>query len=680
MDRLRLGVALLSVLGLTATGAVGADAPAPAANRAEAYYNFSMGHVYAELAAQFGNRGDYLSRAIEHYKAALKADPGAAVISEALAELYVQAGKIRDAVLEIEARLAKDPGAIDARRTLARIYARSIGDPQSNKVNREMLKRALDQYRKIVELDPKDIDGWLLVGRLNRVAQDSVEAEKAFQRVLELEPSSEDAMIELALVYGNLGDSRRALEMWEKAVGRNPNRRNLISLAGAYEDMRDYANAVQVLRRAVEAEPDNVDLKRMLGQNLVLARRLEDALEVYAEVTADDPKDAQSFLRISQIHREKRDFGKAREALERAREVEPESIDIRYNEVTLLEAEGRRPEALAAMRKLADSTERRYYSRGERANRVALLERLAIMYRSQEQYQQATETFQKMAATDPDVGARALAQVVETYRVARDYTRAMAEAEAAAKKHPDDRMVILTRATLLAETGQAAQAVAEAKRVFRGVDDKEAWFSLAQINEKSKDYAGMGRALDEYEKLISGEEEQGMLLFMRGAMYERMKNYDAAEAQFRKAMALEPDNAGVLNYLGYMLADRNVRLEEAHKLIARAVELDPDNGAYLDSLGWVYYRMGRLEEAETYLRRALEQQPRDATIRDHMGDVLAERGKLKEAIAEWQISLREWQASSPVERDEAEIAKINKKLEGARVRLAREAAGAARKP
>ena len=91
----------------------------PTANRAEAYFNFSMGHLYAELAASYGNRGEYLSRAIEYYKAAIKADPTAAIVSEELAGLYIQAGKVRDAVTEIEDRLNKDPNAIDARRVLA---------------------------------------------------------------------------------------------------------------------------------------------------------------------------------------------------------------------------------------------------------------------------------------------------------------------------------------------------------------------------------------------------------------------------------------------------------------------------------------------------------------------------------------------------------------------------------
>src|ERR1039457_1974119 len=80
-----------------------------------------------------------------------------------------------------------------------------------------------------------------------------------------------------------------------------------------------------------------------------------------------------------------------------------------------------------------------------------------------------------------------------------------------------------------------------------------------------------------------------------------MKKYEGAEAEFRKVLELDADNAGAMNYLGYMLADRAVRLDEACQLIKKALDLDPQNGAYLDSLGWVYYRQGKLNEAEGLL-------------------------------------------------------------------------------
>jgi len=680
MKPIARGAALVSVLAGLVAAVYAADDQAPKRNKAESYFNFSMGHVYAELAAAYGNRGDFLSRAIEHYKAALAADPEATFISEELAGLYIQAGKVREAVLELEERIKKDPKSADARRVLGRLYARLIGDPESNRINEEMLRRAVEQYQKVVELDPKDVDSWVLLGRLYRIGQDSVEAEKAFKKALELDPSNDDALTELALVYSNSGENQQAVELWKKIAERNPNRRNLVALAGAYEDMRDYKSAAQVLERALALDPENLEVKRMLGQTLIFAGSLDRARQTFEDIVAADPRDAQSFLRISQIYRQQREFAKARDALNRAKELEPDNLEIRYGEVSLLEEEGKRAEAIAVLKQILDSTERRSYSGPDRANRAALLERLALLYRANQQYPQAVETFQALAALDGSLAARAAAQVVETYRMARDYSRAEAESDAAVKKFPDDRMVILSRATLLAELGRADQAVAEAKKLFGNGDDKEAWLNLAQIYERSKNYEGMRQALDAYEKLAGDNEDRSTLYFMRGAMYERLKKYDEAEAEFRKALAIDPDNASVLNYLGYMLADRNVRLDEAHRLISRALELEPGNGAYLDSLGWVYYRMDQLEQAERYLRLALNEVPHDPTVRDHLGDVLAKQGRLKEAIEEWQLSLKEWEAGPPVERDAAEIAKINRKLEGAKIRMAQETSGSKRKP
>src|ERR1039457_6662452 len=127
-----------------------------------------------------------------------------------------------------------------------------------------------------------------------------------------------------------------------------------------------------------------------------------------------------------------------------------------------------------------------------------------------------------------------------------------------------------------------------------------------QIYEKGKRWADMAPLLDQAEKLSMSDDDKASVHFMRGAMYERMKKYDAAEAEFRKVLELDSDNAGAMNYLGYMLADRDVRLDEAYQLIKKAVDLDPQNGAYLDSLGWLYYRQGKLNEAEGQLLQALD--------------------------------------------------------------------------
>ena len=110
---------------------------------------------------------------------------------------------------------------------------------------------------------------------------------------------------------------------------------------------------------------------------------------------------------------------------------------------------------------------------------------------------------------------------------------------------------------------------------------------------------------------------------------------------------MDPANAMTLNYLGYMLADKGIRLPEALKLIRKAVELEPMNGAYLDSLGWAYFKLGEYELAEENLRQAVERDQTDPTVHDHLGDLYEKTGRIRLAAAQWELSLAEYAKSAP---------------------------------
>ncbi len=657
---------------LAIAGVLPAQAPPGPVDRGAAYYNYAMGHLYAELATTYGNRGEYLNKAIDHFREVLKLDPRARLVCDELSDLYVQSGRLREAVLDSEAALRQNPDNLNERRILGRIYSRLIGDTQQGRLNEEMLRKAIDQYQKISEKEPGDVEIWLTLGRLHKVAQNSVEAEKAFSKALDTEPDNEDALTGLALVYADLGDSKKASLLLNRVAQKNPNLRTLTALAGIYEQLRDYKSAASTLAKALELSRDNPEIKRALAQNMMLSDKLDEAAKLYEELVADEEKDIQSHLRLSQIYRQQRKFEKARQAGERAKALAPDNIEILYNEVSILETEGKTPEAIGALKEILSLTEKRSYSAAEKNSRALLLERLGLLYRSAERFDDAIQTFRDVAALDANHAARASAQIVDTHRQAKEFQKALEEAEAAFQKYPEDRTIRVVRASLLAETGQAARAADDIRKLLDGKSDRETWLSLAQIHEKGKDYAAMAKALSEAEQLSTGDEEKEVVHFMRGAMFEKLKKYDDSENAFRKVLAINPESASALNYLGYMLADRNVRLTEAHDMIQKALAIDPHNGAYLDSLGWLYFRQGRLDLAEQSLLRSLQRVSRDPTIHDHLGDVYLRRGKLKEAIAQWESSLKEWLASSPSERDPNEVAKITRKLEGAKVRLAKE--------
>ena len=659
------------LVALVSNGQTKPAAPS-APDKAGAYYNFAMGHLYAELAGAYGNRSDYLTKAIEYYRTALKKDPSAAFLAEELTDLYIQAGRIKDAVTEAEDLLKQNPSNVEARRILGRIYTRMIGDAAAGKIDEQMLRKATEQYQKITETDPRDVDAWLTLGRLYKAASNSVEAEKAYTKALALEPNSEEALTGLAIVYSDVGDTSKAIEKLKQLTDRNPNPRTLMALASSYEQVRDYRTAAQVYRRALELQPDNGRLKRALAQDLLFTEDYDEALKLYNQIVAEEPRDAQAQLRMAEIYRQKRDFTKARAALDKAKELDGNSLEVRYDEVNLLDAEGKPAEAVALLKGVIDDTARKSYSASEKSNRAMLLERLGMLYRSTNRFPEAVASFRQIVDLDPDGGSRASVQIIDTYRMARDYKAAEQEANAAVRKYPKERMVKMVRASLLADLGRTDEAAAEMRSLLTGERDRDTWLALAQVYEKGKRYGEEAKALDEAEKLSPSPPDKATVSFMRGAMYEKMKDYDRAEAEFRKVLAMDPDNASALNYLGYMLADRNVRLEEAGRLIGRALELDPQNGAYLDSLGWVNYRMNKLPEAEDLLLRALDKIGNDPTVHDHLGDVYFKQGKTRDAIMQWQASLKEWESASHAESDPAEVAKVTRKLEGAKVRLAKE--------
>jgi len=663
---------LLAASAAFAQGAPPAPQPSGASDKAAAYYNYSLGHLYSELAAAYGNRGEYFNKAAESYRAALKADPSATFIAEELSDLYIQSGRLREAVSDAEEALKQNPKDLNSRRLLARIYTHLIGDAQSNQIDADMVKKAIEQYQKITETDPKDIDSWIMLGRLNKALMNSTEAMAAYKKALELDAGNEDAMTGLATVYADLGDNKAAAEMLQKVADKDPNPRSLTSLASVYEQLKDYSLAAEMLRRALDQQPGNSDLKHALAEDLLLSDQLDDALKLYREAVAEDPKDEHSLLRISQIYRQKRDFAKAREAADKAKEVAPDDLEVQFNDVNLLEAEGKIPEAIKTLKGILDATSKKSYSASEKSSRSFLLQTLAELDRNIEQYNAAIDVFHQLADLDPDSGARISAEIIETYREAKEYPKAEAEGDAAAKKYPNDRFITTARVSVLSDLGKNDQAIAEAKKLLGGKNDREVYLTLADIYEKAKNFTEMGKVLDSAEALSVSSEEKQTLAFRRGAMYERMKNYQAAEAEFRKVLALNPDNDAALNYLGFMLADRNVRLDEARDMIVKALAREPNSGAYLDSLGWVYFRQNKLPEAEDKLREALQYMSRDPTVHDHLGEVYFREGKVREAIQQWQNSLHEWQAGPPSDMDHTEMAKVQKKLEDAKVRLARE--------
>ena len=130
------------------------------------------------------------------------------------------------------------------------------------------------------------------------------------------------------------------------------------------------------------------------------------------------------------------------------------------------------------------------------------------------------------------------------------------------------------------------------------------------------------------------------LFYSRGVAEERSGDWPRAEADLKKALALQPNQALVLNYLGYSWIDKGQNLDDAIGMIKHAVDLQPNDGYIVDSLGWAYFRLRDFDHATEYLERAIELLPEDPTINDHLGDAYWRTGRLAEARYQWRRALQ----------------------------------------
>src|SRR5208282_3414922 len=663
-----------------------AESPAPGAqvaakgktpDRAAAYYHFALAHMYEEQLSTYG-RSELANKAIEEYRAAIDADTTSAYLTSGLAELYAKTGRIRDAVVEAQDIIKRNPNNLEARRLLGRIYLRSLGDMQAGSGSESILKLAIEQYEQIVRLQPDSMDDHLLLGRLYRLNNDLQKAESEFKTAVKLQPDSEEAVTTLAYLYNELGDTARAAQVLSSVPNGERSAKLYSALGYTYEQQKQYKGAIEAYRHAIELDRDNLDAIRGLAENLLNDGQADAALEQYKVIADANPEDAQTYVRIAEIYRKQGKFELALDHLKKAESMVQDSVEVPYNIAAIYQAQGRYDEAIPIMRGLLKKSEKPEgkYSNGEKSNRAVFLERLGTIYRDQGNNQAANETFREIVALGGDENIeRGYQQIIDTWREAKEWQKATDAAKEAAQKLPTSRDLKMVLAAQQADMGEPDKALKDVGAMLKGngnTDDRQVYITLAQMNTRLRRFSEAEQALDKAEALSSKPEDKEYVWFLRGSTFEREKRYAEAEEQFKKVLASDPEHASALNYLGYMLADQNMKLEEAFGYIKRAVDLDPTNGAYLDSLGWAYFRLGKFELAEENLLKASQKINTDPTVHDHLGDLYQKTGRLKLAANNWERALTEWNREIAADVDPTDPVRVQKKLDSAKMKLAKE--------
>jgi tetratricopeptide (TPR) repeat protein len=664
-------------------------AAAPSAvesGRSAAYYHYGLAHLYEEMAVNAG-RPDYATQAVEEYKLALGADPNSTLLQDGLADLYFKIGRIKDAVSAAQDQVKRNPNDVDAHVLLGQVYLRSLGDMQGQQ-STEMLQLAIAEYETIARLKPNDLETKLLLGQLYALNHDSAKAEATFKDAQKMDGDSEDVVLNMARLYAQTGDSQRAADTLSAVPESDRTARIEFDLGANLEQLKKEKEAAAAYRRSLDLEPDNPDAEKALANALLQDDQLDEALKVLTTLVTADPTDAQSEVHLAEIQRRQGHYDDALATLEKAKSQVQDATELNFNEALIYDALGKYDQATQILVSLVDATSHAdgKYSEQEKQNRAIFLNRLGLIYKEENKTPEAVAAYKQIAELGGDCSSNGPSDdqarpcyardgyqgEVDAFRDAHQWKDATAVAADAAKALPKDHLVQMMYAQQIADMGQVDQGLALAKAQLTGSnDDRDVEEDLAQMYIRLKRFNEASEQLDKAAALATKPDEKLYVIFLRGEFYDRQKMYDQAEAQFRKALAIDPQNAAVLNYLGYMLADQGKELPDALKMIRQAVDLEPQNGAYLDSLGWVYFKSGQYTQAEESLRKANERMNTDPTVHDHLGEVYEKTGNLKMAVAQWERSMTEYAHSLPADADPEDVQKVQHKLENARVKLAK---------
>jgi tetratricopeptide (TPR) repeat protein len=222
---------------------------------------------------------------------------------------------------------------------------------------------------------------------------------------------------------------------------------------------------------------------------------------------------------------------------------------------------------------------------------------------------------------------------------------------------PIRRNASIQSAMCLDSLGRSDEAAAQIKRVVDAdPNDIQAAIALGNLYRGHDRYADAADAFTVGVKAMTDDTKADWRIFyFRGVAFERTQRWPEAEADFKRALKLNPNQPQVLNYLGYSWVDMGVNLDEALNMIRTAVDLRPNDGYIVDSLGWAYYRLGRYKDAVEQLERAVELRPEDSVINDHLGDAYWRVDRKREATFQWAHA-------RDLDPDEVELPKILDKL------------------
>ena len=635
----RVGViGLFTFAGTALLGAQSVDET----SQAQAYRLFMVGlHLEDE--------GD-TDGAIDALRGAAALDPEAGEPLAALAELYSRTSRADEAVSAARAAIERESGNLTARRILGLIHAAAASRDGTPEDVAEAI-RHLEQARGTIL---PDLQVELTLARLYLRSEEAARAVELLEDLRRAGLGSSQVALLLSSAYELSGRADDALETLEAAAASGrPSFRVFERLGRLYERRRRWDDAVEAYRLAVARNVRSANVRRRLASSLLASGDPEGAREVLQELIRMRPRDADGLYLLSDVELELNNFEAAEEFARQLLDIEPDTLRGPAALSRVFERRREFGRVVDALDPAIEAARRRGASARQLASLFGRLgyaqEQLGAFGAAAEVYEEALEMMPSSLA----FGIR----LAQTYLSDNRPADAMRIVQRAKGDHPESLALARLEAAVLDGEGSRHLAESVLERALEANADRPvAYIVLADFysrHERPDD------AVTLLETALERFPADTSIRFQMGAVFEQNDRFPDAERAFRAVLEHDPDHAPALNYLGYMLADRGIRLQESVDLLKRAIALDPHNGSYLDSLGWAYFKLDRLDLAEPPLRAAGDQLPDNSVVQDHLGDLLHRLGQPAEAIRAWERALAG-------DGDEIDPETIERKIDDAR--------------
>jgi tetratricopeptide (TPR) repeat protein len=463
-----------------------------------------------------------------------------------------------------------------------------------------------------------------------------------------------------ATVLEQVGDLPAAAELYKAALQYYPTSYEIrYSLALTHFKMGRYRDVLSILETI---KPESLPVLDIRAACLRTSGMSDSARSTYLRILQLDPDDGEAYMYLAEAYRQLNHPDSMGWVLENLTRLHPHSYRFPLELGRLRAEEGKTEEAKEWFWKSLELTRDAtnllsfvglshiYENTGKLDSAVAVLKeglqvapsepllylRLTSVYAGEDSLQAALQSQRKVVQLAPLDRTQVRYLGILYYNL--DSLRLADSIFTSLVKSGDGHVVSHAYLALVRlEQKNYAEAISEFTIVTQLADTVAlSWLQLGQAYQLS---GNRDKEIETYRQGLSRVKDEPLrLLFALAVVYEQTGKITESMAAFEEIIAKDPKNAGALNYLGYMLADRGERLEYARALIERAIEISPETAAYQDSYGWVFYRLGDYEKAITHLRKAASLD-NDPVILDHLGDALNATGNTDEARSLWQKAL-----------------------------------------